>query len=363
MTPALRLAAAGAALLLTAAALAAAAPGEPPPAAPKSPVGFVKGYTWGWTGGRGSWTGEAAAESMRLMAQTGSTWACIAFTARMPTRGTPEILFGDANPRMVTDDEIRGAVRLARASRLKVILKPVVDPADGAWRGTIEFKTADGKEDTAAWDKWWKAYEAFLLHYAAVAQAEACELLCIGCEMGITERFEGQWRGLIAKVRQVYRGPLVYNVNHGGEDRPQWWDAVDIIGVSAYYPVGAKDDTSLERMLKAWAAVRERLRALSAKYRRPVLFIEVGVRSARGCSTMPWDWGHRDLPYDGDEQARFYESAFRTFFNEPWFCGFAWWDWPARLYPKEQAAGNRGFCCYGKPAEQVLRTWYAKAPG
>ena len=60
------------------------------------------------------------------------------------------------------------------------------------------------------------------------------------------------------------------------------------------------------------------------------------------------------------KKARSCEPAPATFWNEPWFCGFAWWDWPARLHPKERAGTDKGFCCYGKPAEQVLRTWYAK---
>jgi hypothetical protein len=341
-------------LAATATAADSAAP------APRSPVGFIKGYTWGWVGTRGSWQGQAAADSMKALAETGTTWACLAFTARMPTKSTPEILWGDANPRMVADDEIRQAVKMARANRLKVILKPVVDPADGAWRGTIGFKTADGKDDLATWQKWWQVYEAFLLHYAAVAQAEKCEVLCIGCEMASTERFEKEWRALIAKIRKAYSGPLVYNCNHGSEDKVAWWDAVDIIGISGYYPVSTKDDTSLDKMTASWEKVRGRLRTLSAKFNRPVMFAEIGVRSAKSCTTMPWDWTHPDLPYDADEQARFYESALKTFWGEPWFCGFAWWDWPARLYAREQGGTNRGFCCYGKPAEAIMRAWYAK---
>ncbi len=32
-------------------------------------------------------------------------------------------------------------------------------------------------------------------------------------------------------------GPLLYAANHGNELFVQWWDAVDIIGVDAYYPL------------------------------------------------------------------------------------------------------------------------------
>ena len=240
------------------------APDAKAPAWPVSPVGFVKGYTWGWVGSRGSYLGDRPAESMRLLADTGSQWVCIGFVGHQPTRNTPEIRFAESDPSMVTDDEIRHAVKLARDNHLKVILKPVIDPADGQWRGTIEFKTTDGKTDDAAWEKWWKAYETFMLHYAAIAQTEKCELLCIGCEMHTTERFESQWRAVIGKIRKAYSGPLIYDTNWGDEEKVAWWDAVDIIGISAYYPVSTKDDTSLAHMITAWEKIRDRLRKLAA---------------------------------------------------------------------------------------------------
>ena len=38
--------------------------------------------------------------------------------------------------------EIRKTIHLAHSLKLKVILKPAVDPLDGEWRGKIEFKNA-----------------------------------------------------------------------------------------------------------------------------------------------------------------------------------------------------------------------------
>ena len=42
----------------------------------------------------------------------------------------------------------------------------------------------------------------------------------------------------INKIRKVYHGKLVYNTNHGSEDKVEWFDALDYIGTSAYYRVG-----------------------------------------------------------------------------------------------------------------------------
>jgi hypothetical protein len=63
---------------------------------------------------------------------------------------------------------------------------------------------------------------------------------------------------------------------------------------------------------------------------------------------------------DQEEQANYYQAQFETFWDEPWFMGWCWWDWPARLYDESAAATDRSFCAYGKQAEDVLREWYAK---
>jgi hypothetical protein len=335
-----------------------ATPATPAPA--RSPLGFVKGYTWGWWGARGTWKTDDAAESMRLLAANHADHATVAFVAHMPAHNIPMIAWASANPRMVSDDEIRHAIGLARGNNMKVILKPAVDCLDKKPRSEIDFKTADAKEDAAAWNTWWECYEAFILHYAALAQAEKCAGLIIGCELSSAERFEKQWRSLIPKIRKIFPGSLIYNTAHMREMDVTWWDAVDIIGVGVYYTVGTEKDFSLDTMLKNFEPHRQRLKTLSEKWKRPILFAEIGCRSAMGSQVWPGDHTHWEWPASGEVQANFYHAALKAFWNEPWFCGYVWWDWPAKLYPKESAPNDKQFYIYNKPAEKILRDWYAK---
>lgn len=276
---------------------------------------------------------------------------------------------------MATDDEIRRAIDIARQNNLKIVLKPVVNVRDGTWRSWINFETSDGKKDMEAWDKWWADFRQFLLHYARIAEETDCEMYCLGCEMGSTEPFENRWRSLIADVRKAYRGVITYDTNHGEEDKVTWWDAVDVISISAYYPIGTDyielalqddlskippSDTSLEALKRRLKPTKEIIRKVSKEFDRPVFFIELGVCSAKGCSAAPWTHNDPNMTYDGDEQRRFYQAMFETFWDESWFIGFAWWDWPTWLYPVEKAQGNTSFCIYGKPTEQLVRQWYAK---
>ena len=340
-----------------------------------SPSGFIKAHSWGWTGWRGQYLGDAPVESMKKLADTGANWVCISFGADMNEPNDPQIFWAEKNPRMATDDEIRRAIDLARRNNLKIVLKPVVNVRDGTWRSWIKFETNDGKKDSLAWDKWWSDFRQFLLHYARIAEETKCEMYCLGCEMGSTEPFENRWRSLIAEIRKVYSGVITYDTNHGEEDKVTWWDAVDVISISAYYPIGTDDvelalqddlskippsDSSLEALNRRLKPTKEIIRKVSKEFDRPVFFIELGVCSAKGCSAAPWTHNDPNMIYDGDEQRRFYQAMFETFWGEPWFIGFAWWDWPTWLYPAEKGQGNTSFCIYGKPAEQLVRQWYAK---
>ena len=113
--------------------------------------------------------------------------------------------------------------------------------------------------------------------------------------------------------------------------------------------------------------VRNRLAQISAKWHKPILFIETGVLNARGFARYPWSHAdeHPESPIDEQEQANFYEAMCQVFWNEPWFIGFTWWDWPAQISDAARSSAEPGtqrrtFSVNGKKAEEVLRTWYAK---
>lgn len=111
-----------------------------------------------------------------------------------------------------------------------------VNCANGVWRARISFFDHDVPCETQ-WSGWFANYTAFQTHYAALAEAEGCGLFLTGCEMTMTEHREAEWRALIAAVRQQYHGPVSYNCDKYGEDHVNWWDAVDCIASSGYYPL------------------------------------------------------------------------------------------------------------------------------
>ena len=71
-----------------------------------------------------------------------------------------------------------------------------------------------------------------------IAEQHDCEMFIAGCEMVMSEHREAEWRKLLSDIRQVYHGLLSYNTDKYQEHRVNWWDAVDVISSSGYYPYG-----------------------------------------------------------------------------------------------------------------------------
>ncbi|MBR3494642.1 MAG: glycosyl hydrolase family 53 [Clostridia bacterium] len=316
---------------------------------------FIKGFTYGFDGRRGAYrTPEAAASRVR-MAALGGDWAALAFAVLQDSFSST--LIRPDYRWTVTDKDVITAVEHLHALSLKVCMKPMVNCADGIWRAYIHFPEPEWG-DKNYWREWFDSYTAFLCHYAEIAEETGCEMFCVGCEMLGTEHKADFWRTAIERIRTVYHGPLVYNTNHGKEEGVSWWDAVDLIGTSAYYRVAQEPGTGVETMQAAWDRYKVRLAELSRAHGgKQILFMEIGCRSARGCAMMPWDFSHKEFPYDEDEQANFYESCFRSLWEEPWFAGYFWWDWYTRLPAKSP---ETGFSIAGKKAEEVVRSWYAR---
>jgi len=309
------------------------------------PGGYVAGMTWGWTGIRGTWGGDRAERSMDLMVERlGVTWTAVTFAAYQDTAQSVDVRFADAPT--VTDDEVRWAIRAAKARGLRVCLKPVVNVADGTWRAHINFFDQDVPPEPK-WSQWFASYTAYVVHHARIAAEEGAEMLCIGCEMVQTDRREAEWRALVAEVRAVYDGLVTYNCDKYQEDHVGWWDAVDVISSSGYYPA---DD---------WENQLDRIEPVVERFGKPFFFMEAGCPSREGSPALPNDWALPGAPSQ-EAQVHWYESAFTACAARPWVQGFMLWDWPSALYDEADAATNDDYCMYGKAAEATVREAYAE---
>ena len=120
-------------------------------------------------------------------------------------------------------------------------------------------------------------------------QAEADPLAEINRRRAHHER---RWRQLIKSVRAVYRGRLTYAANFDQYQDVTFWDALDVMGINAYFELRPDLSTgNLEgRVRTAWRRVFKAI----ADHRSgegltmPVLFTEVGYTNRRHSTVRPW---------------------------------------------------------------------------
>lgn len=246
------------------------------------------------------------------------------------------------------DGVLEGLIRSARAKGLAVFLFPILEVQKrtmGQWRGTIS---------PAKWGDWWRGYDRFILHYAGLAGRNKVDLFCVGSELVSTEKMRGRWTSLISRVRKVFGGKLAYSANWDHYRPVTFWDQVDVMGLTAYYKVARRADTSEQEMVRAWPHVRRRLEQWSVKQQRKFIFTEVGYPSRDGGAKEPWDYTRTTKP-DLEEQRRAYSAFVKAWSGSPRLAGVFFWDW----YGKGGKACTR-YTPRGKPAAAVIRRWYGK---
>ena len=294
---------------------------------------------------RGTLRGEKVRESLRCMKETtGSNTVIFAPNGIQKNAHSTEISYAGAHN--VEDDELKEMIIYAKSLGLQVFLKPTVNCADGTWRAYISFFPEDVPCEPK-WSDWFESYTQFQLHYAEIAEETKCEMFIAGCEMVMTEGREQEWRRLLDEVRKVYHGLLSYNTDKYQEHNIKWWDAVDVISSSGYYPA---DD---------WEKQLNRIENVVQTFQKPFFFAEAGCMSTEGSKDVPNDWnitGKTDL----EGQAGWYQKALEAMNKRAWVDGVAFWSWDACLYSEEEAKSHRYYEVYRKPAEEIVRKYFRK---
>ena len=107
-----------------------------------------------------------------------------------------------------------------------------------SWRGEINFVTPE------EWDRFFSDYETWIVQMAALAEEEKAEIFCVGLEFSYAQKYEERWRKIIAAVRAVYRGKVTYGANWNEYAEVKFWDALDYMGVLAYFPLTKNENPS-----------------------------------------------------------------------------------------------------------------------
>jgi len=307
---------------------------------------------------------SVASANLEPLLRSRITWIAQTPFGWQPGAATPEVrLHTGASNRGYWGESDRGLIQttnLARQHGIRTMLKPHLWlRGGGTWPGDINMATP------ADWQTWFASYSAFLLHYAQLAETSKMDALCIGTELQhASVGHEAEWRNLIRQVRAVYHGPLTYAANWSGEfEEIRFWDALDFIGIQAYFPLSTTVHPNKATLLAAWKQPLRRIEAVQKRYKKPVLFTEIGYKTTPDAAIEPWAWPNRTAVFtEVDEQTQrlCYEAMFETFWGRPWFRGTFIWKWYPGLQPDGPARRHLDFTPQHKPAEQVMAHWYGK---
>lgn len=159
------------------------------------------------------------------------------------------------------------------------------------------------------------------------------------------------WRGVVAEARARFDGPLTYAANFDQYEEVGFWDALDVVGINAYFPlrsrlVEVESGAELEPLLRArWETL---LRDIDAWRRRVgiaehrVLFTELGYVARADSTLRPWAadgfavlpgpegdrvlvWG--DRPWDRTERAAAVSALYdaHVAIGGDLLSGILWW--------------------------------------
>jgi len=256
------------------------------------------------------------------------------------------------------DATILTNIQQATARGLRVVFMPMIycNGCDGGWRGNLNPSDPDLFMQNYT--------QHMLLYYAQLVRQSGVWLFSLGSEMNYLQPYADDWRQAATEVRRDFTGLVTYQPNWDHVDRVDFWDALDIVTVSAYFPLTSKPSPSVDDLKRAWRSSNVPgwkgqnwvgvLQRIVDQTGKRLLISEVGYRSTTVGAEYPYDEANPTQTSDQLTQANAYQALLETFSAQPWFMGVIWWEWRG----DDSGADNGDMSPRGKLAEQFLTQWW-----
>ena len=299
---------------------------------------------------------EFAKDPMPPIADVHADWIALV-PYGFSRHGEPQVIFGSNGQWWGEKREgIEKSIEYARANNLKVMIKPQVW-IHGTWVGDVDYTT---DED---WKIWEDTYRVYIMQFVELAVKHDVEMICVGTEyrQSVKKR-EAFWRSLISEIREVYNGKLTYSANWDDYDNVPFWDALDYVGISAYFPLSDMDTPPKMLLSYRWGKNVKKLRKYSEKVGRKILFTEYGYLSVDGAAGKTWELEKKmdELPVNEKAQANGYDALLDSFWDEDFWAGGFLWKWFPDGYGREGRLAKE-YTPRDKKAADILSKWYSKS--
>ncbi len=187
------------------------------------------------------------------------------------------------------------------------------------------------------WDRFFGDYQTWIVQMARWPKHTAPATFCIGLEFTYAQKFDARWRQIIAAIRQVYHGKLTYGGNWDSFQEVTFWDALDYIGVLAYFPLTKSPKTRArrrspppgKRSARSWPLIRKRMATRNFSSSRSATTRAHAPRPSPGLSK--WAVTNAD-----EMQQRCIDVALDLPRRCPTIAGMYWWKWFPELPSREE---------------------------
>lgn len=274
------------------------------------------------TDGR-EWGSDAIDSTIDSIREVGAGW--ISTHPYAAVRDDGSVRFRDFDPASPPESLLR-PIREAHRRGLRIMVKPHLAywGSPFRWRGEIAF------EEPRQWDRFFRQYEDWIVKLATVCRE--ADGFVVGTELGRTLGHERAWRRLIERVRAATGAALTYAANWDHYREVPFWDAVDAIGIQAYFPLSDRPHPDRAELTRAWGRRMAELREFGRRRNRRIVFTELGYNRSYAAASSPWN-APGDGPEAEDFQALCLEVALRAVESEPAVVGVFLWKWFPDPYP------------------------------
>lgn len=275
--------------------------------------------------------------------------------------------------------DVGQTIGLARAINLNVAIFPTarfrVDAASW-WLST--------PGDEAWWNRWFERYRAFAIYHADLARQSGAKMLILGGEWlapalpggllpdgrpsGVPADADGRWRDILSETRRRFNGQLYWALPFHGEtpSTPAFLSEVDGIYLLWDAPLSKAATPTIEELAaQAGHLLDDSIAPLVNTLQKP-LILAAAYPSVAGAARASVDWQHFSQPTPDDAsfplslqaQADAYQALLIALNGRPWLNGFV-----SRGYYPPAALRDKSASVHGKPAAEVLRSWYPRLRG
>jgi hypothetical protein len=305
----------------------AGAQSEPPD---PDPYAVVRGMTVSCPDDGRVWGSRAMVATLERLADLGANWIAIHPYGGIRGDGT---VGRSRIDRLYRDPSwLTRAIDEAHRQNLKILVKPHLAywGSPFAWRGEITFG-----DDEMKWRRFFTTYEEWITRVATLS--ERADAFAVGTELDRTVQREDEWRAIIASVRARTDVPLTYSAGWDTFERVPFWDALDVIGIQAYFPLVDHEGVPTEHEIRTgWAAVRDRLEEFGRDWNRRVVLGELGYNRSLSAAVRPWEHRQHADPEAEALQILCLSVALETIRESEAIVGSFLWKW----FPGELPVGN-----------------------